>query len=414
MPIFWKIFALASVAAPLAAAPLAAQTPMEIGETVTGTLEEGDPQWDDGAYYEPYVIRGRRGQTVMIRMSSADFDTRLRWGNGTEPYWMNVAENDDWGDGTDSRLVVRLGDEGEYVLRAGGFDKDDTGTYELRVTGVGPAPVAGTIRPGQTVEGELAETDYEGVGGYQDHYVIRGRTGDTITIHLRSEEFDPFVVFGAWRDGELGLRFEDDDSGPGTGAELVIEFFSAGEHRIVARSYSGDATGRYTLRVVAGAAPEGWDEREEEVWTDSVAVDPEVIADSVVYTTTTTDTVMADFSGMGWTVVPIEPGERVEESLDERDAADGDGRYYQQYTYQAGAGERLQIRVSSDDVDAYVMLGRGTHHQFEPLAEDDDGGPDLDAELNFTTPRAGEYTIHVTSASPGETGPFVLLLRVTR
>lgn len=37
-----KISVLTSVALALAAAPLAAQTPIEIGETVTGTLEEGE------------------------------------------------------------------------------------------------------------------------------------------------------------------------------------------------------------------------------------------------------------------------------------------------------------------------------------------------------------------------------------
>lgn len=42
MPTSRKISVLTSVALALAAAPLAAQTPIEIGETVTGTLEEGE------------------------------------------------------------------------------------------------------------------------------------------------------------------------------------------------------------------------------------------------------------------------------------------------------------------------------------------------------------------------------------
>lgn len=408
-------------AAVLAAAPLAAQRPIAIGETVAGTLDEGDPRMSDGSYYEPYVIQGRPGQTVMIRMNSEDFDTYLHWGYGPGADFMQVAGNDDW-DGTDSRLVVRLGDEGEYELRAAGFDEDATGEYRLTVTEMGPPPVAGTLRPGDTVEGELSETDYQGIGGYQDQYVIRGRGGDTVTIYLESEEFDPFLVFGLWRNGEVDLRLEDDDSGRGTNSELVTAFYDGGEHRIVVRSYSGDETGAYTLRVVPGAAPEGWNDDDGDEWvdTDSAVVmdttvwtDSDVVADSAIVVTTTTDTV-ADFSGMGWTVLPVIAGDPVQGELDEGDPQDEDGGYYQEFTYWAGDGERLQVRVSSDDIDSYVMLGTGTHEDFEPVAEDDDSGPDLDAELNYTSPDTREYTIRVSSAIPGETGPFVLLLRVTR
>jgi hypothetical protein len=54
------------------------------------------------------------------------------------------------------------------------------------------------------------------------------------------------------------------------------------------------------------------------------------------------------------------------------------------------------------------------YDQFETLAEDDDSGGELNAELGYTVPRAGEYVIQVSTAAPGQTGPFVLRVRSGR
>jgi hypothetical protein len=415
---------------PLAAAPAAAQTPIRPGETVTGTLEEGDPQTAEGAHYDPYVIRGRPGQHVAIRMSSEDFDTHLQWGSGTDRYWMNAAENDDW-DGTDSRLVVRLGDEGEYELRAAGFNEDDTGAYELQVTGMPPAPVAGTIRPGDTVEGELAETDYAGLGGYQDQYAIRGREGDAITIYLQSDEFDPFVTFGLWRNGELDLTLHDDDSGPGTSAELIVYFYDGAEHRIAVRSYAGNATGRYTLRVAAGAASEGWHDEayradsvlvEPEFGADSVVVDPDVIADSVVYTTTTTDTIGIDVppdtdSDEEDTsdVVGFVLRQPLEQWIGVGSPRDEEGRRYQEFMFRARRGRQLQFLVLSDEIHPILQVGIGMNKDFRALARDDGFDTEQGTEdLTWTVQSRRVYTLRVTAGGPGESGAYVLMVQSPR
>jgi hypothetical protein len=420
----------ALAAAVLAAAPLAAQTPIDIGQTVTGTLEEGDLQMPHGAHYRSYAIRGRPGQTVMIRMSSEDFDTYLLWGYGTDPDFLRIAENDDWGDGTDSRLVVRLGDEGEYELRAAGFDEDEVGAYELQVTEMPAPPVAGTIRPGDTVEGELAETDYAGIGGYQDHYVVRGRDGDTITIYLRSEEFDPFVVFGLWRNGEVDLTLDDDDSGQGTNAELIAAFYNAAEHRIVVRSYGGEAIGRYTLRLVAGAAPEGWDDEEDEgISLDTGVVELEVVTDTVTYTTTTTDTVVIDTMVVdslapdivveptgprdnGEDVVGFPFRQPIEQSLDDGSPRDAEGRRYEEFVFRARPGRQLQFIVLSDEIHPILQVGTGMNEGFRALARDDPSETGQRTEdLTWTVESPRAYTFRVTADRPGVTGSYVLLVQ---
>lgn len=65
-------------------------------------------------------------------------------------------------------------------------------------------------------------------------------------------------------------------------------------------------------------------------------------------------------------------------------------------------------------MDTFLRIGTGTFDRFETLAEDDDGGGDLNAELSYTVPRAGEYVIQVSTAAPGQTGPYVLIVRSDR
>lgn len=424
-----KTLALA-VAAALAAAPLTAQT-IGAGETVTGTLDESDRQMEeDGAYYDAYAIRGRPGETLLVRMTSDDFDTYLHWGRGDGDDWEEEAENDDSGDATDSRLVVRLGQGGEYHLRAAGFDEDEVGEYALRVMAMG-APTPGRIRLGETIQGELDENDHEGENGYEDHYVVAGTPGSQITIFAQSDELDTYLEFGPIRDGLVDPTASDDDGGRGTNSEVVAEFAGNGDHHVVVRSFSGEEMGAYTLRVVQGSASENWnddDEPDDEEWIE----DDSAVADTIWEESEDPDDDSdedsdedsdddsdddSDEAGVAagrYEIFSIGAGESVEGELDEDDAQDADGIHYQQFTYQARAGERLTISATSEETDTFVRIGTGSYNQFETLAEDDDSGGELNAELSYTVPRAGEYVIQVSTAAPGQTGPFVLHVRSGR
>lgn len=409
----------ALAAAVLAATPLAAQESIAAGETVAGTLEEGDRQMEDGALYDAYVIRGRPGETVVVRMRSDDFDTWLHWGREQGGQWVDEEENDDAGDGTDSRLTVRLGGDGRYELRAAGFDEEEQGAYALSVTAVTGEVRAGRLRVGQTVQGELSDGDYEGENGVEDHYVIQGAPGSQITVYAESDDFDTYLEFGAWRDGELDVAAQDDDEGEGTNSEMIAEFGDDGVHHVVVRSFSGEESGAYTLRVVEGAVSENWNDdgegdegdydedsedsdAEEHDHEDSDSGDEEHDYDG------------EDFVGMGGSVLPIEAGETVEGTLDDEDPRTGEGHFYQDFSYQADEGERLTIRAASGEIDPYVFIGAAGGEDLEALGEDDDGGPGTDSELTFTIPEIGEYVIRVAAATPGQTGAFTLEVQSTR
>jgi hypothetical protein len=384
-----KYLALLLPAALLAASPLAAQTPLRAGQTVSGTLESGDPQLEDGAYYDAYVIRGRPGDRVVVRMRSDDFDTYLRWGHPADGGWEEEDSDDDGGEGTDSRLVVTLSGEGEYELRASAFGEGQEGAYELSLSE--PSTVApGRIRVGQAVEGELTDADEEGDDGFEDHYLFTGRAGDVVTFFAESDELDTYLSFGTVDDGGFNEISSDDDGGEGTNSQLVAELDESRDYHVVVRSFSGDETGPYTLRVQQGAAEPVDDDEDFEGEMD----------DEGAYAET-------EFTTEGSLIGRVTAGREVRGTLGDADADEGEILYYHDYTYRAAAGEHLTIHVSSEEIDSFVSIGRGTGDDFESIWEDDDGGGGLDAELEYAVEDAGEYVIRVSSAYP-QTGGYVL------
>lgn len=391
------------IAALLMAAPLAAQTRIGAGETVTGTLEEGDRRMEDGAFYDSYVIRGRPGELLVVRMTSNDFDTYLHWGYEDGGQWVDEDANDDSGEGTNSRLAVRIPQDGGFELRAAAFDQGEEGEYELRVMAL-TEPSASRIGIGQTVEGRLDESDYEGAYGVEDHYLITGEPGTLLTIFLRSDEIDTYVEFGRWTDGGLEVTGSDDDGGGDTNSELVTRFGQDGEHRVVVRAFSGEELGGYTLRVEAGDVSDNADYEGDESngeWVDAEDADSVYVeADTVGFAT--------DFAAAA---IEVRLDELMEASLGAGGNRLEDGAWYQDFVYSASAGEVLTISAASDDIDAYVQVGTGRGGGFTVLGEDDDGGSGTDAELEFRVPESGEYVIRVTSALGAETGLFVLLVR---
>lgn len=401
-------FALLAAAA-LLAAPLAAQTPIRPGETVTGVLDESDPQMEHGPHYDSYVIRGRPGERVVITMRSEDFDTYLRWGSEAEGDWIDLETDDDGWEGTDSRLAVTLGSEGDYELRASAFSESGMGAYELGVTASTP-PVASRIRVGQTVQGELTDDDAEGEAGPEDHYIVRGDPGDAVTAYLDSEDFDTYLLFGRWEDNQLYPLTQDDDSGEGTNSALVGEFSGDAEHRIVVRSFSGGGRGVYTLRLVSGAEDIFV---EEDYYADTTGVVVDTVMWSsdttVAWTVPTTDTVVGyDERPTVWVGTPAEG------TLGEGGGETSDGKLYYDYEFYASEGDRYLIDLSSMEFDPVVMIGLGRGDSFRPLETDDDSGPGNSAQVRFTVPQYGQYVVRVTSARRNQRGEYLLLVRNDR
>lgn len=87
-----------------------------------------------------------------------------------------------------------------------------------------------------------------------------------------------------------------------------------------------------------------------------------------------------------------------------------DGSYYDDYRFWTKAGYRISVRLQSDGFDPYVHLFDAKRNQ---LAYNDDVAPgDNAAGIEFTAPYEGNYFVLVNSRDAGETGGYVLEIRV--
>jgi hypothetical protein len=105
---------------------------LSVGATVQSRLDATDPELDDGSYYDLYELRGTPGEQVVITLSSSEFDAYLYGGRWDGASWTTEAASDDGGGQRNARLVVRLGTDGSYWIRANSFDPARVGSYTLR------------------------------------------------------------------------------------------------------------------------------------------------------------------------------------------------------------------------------------------------------------------------------------------
>lgn len=82
----------------------------------TGTLEPGDYELDSGAYSDLWTVQAQAGQTLIVDLTSPDFDALLMLIDTRNSEL--VAEDDDSGVETDARIRLDLTEDGEYLIVA--------------------------------------------------------------------------------------------------------------------------------------------------------------------------------------------------------------------------------------------------------------------------------------------------------
>jgi hypothetical protein len=113
--------------------PLRATGEVRAGETVQGTLQEGDEEADDGSWMDLWTLRGRAGERLVLTLRSEDFDAYLAFGRIVDGGFVEIASDDDGGGGLNSRLEVTLDEAGVYHVSAGALYSDESGAYTLTV-----------------------------------------------------------------------------------------------------------------------------------------------------------------------------------------------------------------------------------------------------------------------------------------
>lgn len=242
------------------AAMAASDRSVRLGQTLDGRLGTGDRQLDSGEYINSYVLRGRRGQTLDVRMTSTAFDPYVAI-SGPDDF---SAFNDDdpaVNDGRDSRLVVTLPADGDYRITATSYASGEQGGYRLAVldgTGAStPAPPAvrpserasatGEIVIGQAVSGSLDAGDATlETGEYVDRFRFTGQRGQRVAVELTSSAFDAYTILTT----PSGDQQENDDARDGgQDSRLDTVLSEDGEYQVLVTSYATGETGSYRFSV---------------------------------------------------------------------------------------------------------------------------------------------------------------------
>ena len=189
-----------------------------------------------------YAIQGEANQMLQISLGSPDFDTYLILQNAAGEV---IAESDDSTNGTDSFLETTLPAAGNYNLIATAFTDESVGNYQLSATELQRSyrPIL-PLQPGSLDEAdETISTQYVQVG---DSYSFQGQVNQKIEISMDSSEFDTYLML---QNGAGETIATNDDDGEGSNALLNTVLPETGSYRIIATAYAPESTGAYRLGV---------------------------------------------------------------------------------------------------------------------------------------------------------------------
>ncbi len=220
-----------------------------------------------------------------------------------------------------------------------------------------------SIRAGDRIQGTLEPGDdmERSRGTFADRYEIDLHAGDNVTIELTSTDFDCWLILRDPSGREVAF---DDDSAGSLNSRIVHRADRGGTWSIVATSYGHD-DGDYQLSVNASS------------------------------TTRSSPPTQCAIGGS------------VSGSLEFGDSQSSAGAFTDRVTFDASAGESLEVLVTSGEFDTTVTI---TDPNGAQLAFDDDGGGGTNSRASFTTVFGGTYTAVVSSYGTGETGAWQLTI----
>ena len=107
--------------------------------------------------------------------------------------------------------------------------------------------------------------------------------------------------------------------------------------------------------------------------------------------------------------VPVlAPGQGANGELTPLDNQRRSGKYEDSYQIQGRRGQRVEITLTSDDFDPYLLV---TGPNGYAMSNDDGEGLDLGSRLTLELPADGTYRVSATSFSPGSMGAYRLATR---
>ncbi len=236
---------------------------LAIGSYKTGSIESvGDKDWFKvtlaaGTTYT-FNLLGSPSQkgTLLDPFITGIYDSGGNFVNGTA--------NDDFGHGTESRVVFSPATSGTYYIAASAYD-DNLGTYRLTSTRQVIADLpANTTSTATIALGGTRRSEINSVGDV-DWIKTNLTAGRSYVIELNSDDTsssplsDPYFLGIYNRSGALIANTSNDDYGISSNSRVTFVPTSSGVYYLAAGGY-GDATGSYELKLLSNTLatdPEG-------------------------------------------------------------------------------------------------------------------------------------------------------------
>lgn len=135
------------------AAYLASLPALRVGRPVQGELTQGDGVLSDGSFADDYTFRARRGERLVVRMTSPDFDAVMAVSGLNDQGGLDDAVvDDDGGGGTNARVEFTATRDGPLLIRANALNEGDTGRYTIVIESA-----RGAAAPARPATGRVAD-----------------------------------------------------------------------------------------------------------------------------------------------------------------------------------------------------------------------------------------------------------------
>lgn len=224
---------------------------LALGDTVAAALGTGGCI-EDGYYRHAWTFAIGAESTVQFDLASAQFDA---WLVLADDAGQLIAESDDFGDGTDSRIVQALA-AGTYRLLVTSYDPLETGGYTLSATadvsGVPPcddlfSAEIGSIALDDSVAAELGTGGCEesGVNLHGWSFVLSAET--EVRFELSTAEFGPVLHLTDGTGGGIASAMDD----TGAGVAILTQTLVAGSYYLIVTSLENGGFGAYELSALS-------------------------------------------------------------------------------------------------------------------------------------------------------------------
>lgn len=321
-------------------------------------LEAGDATLSTGEYRDDFTFAGRRGQEAVIDLRSSEFDPYLIVHTPSGEQF----DNDDYeGDMSRSLIALVLEETGTYEVTVTSYQDGESGSYTLQMDVGESVELAGLREETGTLGFDDSTLDD---GEYIDIYEFTGRPGQRVTIDLRSDDFDTYLILA----DPNGDHEENDDANDTTDSQIVTDITESGTYRVAVTSYEAGESGAYRLTIDQVDVSRGRAGQNRDVETLTIG---------------------------RTTVGELEFGDRTLAT----------GEYQDFYVFDGRVGQSVRLEMASSEFDTFVALITPGGDIIEN--DDFEGNTSRSVvELNLT--ETGRYRVTATSYAAAEVGGYRL------